>query len=126
MKAADVMVTNVITVGPDACVQDVARILLDSRISGVPVVGSDGKLLGMVSEGDLMRRVEAGTGRRRPWWLAIFTGRETLASEFVKEHSRRVTDVMNSKRGDRDVRYSAFDHRESAGEECHQAGAHRG
>jgi len=41
-----------------------------------------------------MRRVEAGTGRRRPWWLAIFTGRETLASEFVREHSRRVTDVM--------------------------------
>ena len=94
MKAADVMVTNVITVGPDACVQDVARILLEFRISGVPVVGSDGKLLGMVSEGDLMHRVEAGTGRRRPWWLAIFTGRETLASEFVKEHSRRVTDVM--------------------------------
>ena len=125
MKAADVMVTNVITVGPDACVQDVARILLDSRISGVPVVGSDGKLLGMVSEGDLMRRVEAGTGRRRPWWLAIFTGRETLASEFIKEHSRRVTDVMNSKRGHRDVRHSAFDHREFAGEECHQAGAHR-
>ena len=126
MKAADVMVTNVITVGPDACVQDVARILLDSRISGVPVVGSDGKLRGMVSEGDLMRRVEAGTGRRRPWWLAILTGREALASEFIKEHSRRVTDVMNSKRCDRDARHSAFDHRESAGEECHQAGAHRG
>jgi CBS domain-containing protein len=94
MKAADVMVTNVITVGPDACVQDVARILLDSRISGVPVVESNGKLLGIVSEGDLMRRAEAGTGRRRPWWLAILTGREALASEFVKEHSRRVTDVM--------------------------------
>ena len=94
MKAADVMVTNVITVGPDACVQDVARILLSSRISGVPVVGSDGRLLGMVSEGDLLRRVEAGTGRRRPWWLALLTGREVLASEFVREHSRRVTDVM--------------------------------
>jgi CBS domain-containing protein len=94
MKAADVMVTNVIAVGPDACVQDVARILLSSRISGVPVVGSDGKLLGMVSEGDLMRRVEAGTGRKRPWWLAILTGREVLASEFIKEHSRRIADVM--------------------------------
>ena len=94
MKAADVMVTNVIAVGPDACVQDVARILLSSRISAVPVVGSDGKLLGMVSEGDLMRRVEAGTGRKRPWWLAILTGREVLASEFIKEHSRRVADVM--------------------------------
>lgn len=94
MKAADVMVTNVVTVGPDACVQDVARTLLDSRISAVPVIGSDGKLLGIVSEGDLMRRVEAGTGRKRPWWLAILTGREVLASEFVKEHSRKVTDVM--------------------------------
>jgi CBS domain-containing protein len=94
MKAADVMVTNVITIGPDACVQDVARILLGSRISGVPVVGPDGRLLGIVSEGDLMRRVEAGTGRKRPWWLAMFTGREVLASEFIKEHSRNVTDVM--------------------------------
>lgn len=94
MKAADVMITNVIAVGPDACVQDVARILLDSRISAVPVIAADGKLLGIVSEGDLMRRAEAGTGRRRPWWLAILTGREVLANEYIREHSRRVTDVM--------------------------------
>src|SRR5262252_6923597 len=79
MKAADVMVTNVITVGPEASVQDLAQILLNARISGVPVVGPDGELLGIVSEGDLMRRAETGTGRRRPWWLALFTGRETLA-----------------------------------------------
>jgi CBS domain-containing protein len=94
MKAADVMVTNVITVGPDASVQEVARILLSSRISGVPVVGADGKLLGIVSEGDLMHRFEAGTGRKRRWWLAILTGREVLASEFVWENSRTDTDVM--------------------------------
>jgi CBS domain-containing protein len=94
MKAADVMVANVITVGSEATVQDVALILLSARISGVPVVGPKGELLGIVSEGDLMRRVEAGTGRRRPWWLAIFTGKEVLAAEFVKEHSRKVTDVM--------------------------------
>lgn len=94
MKAADVMVTNVITVGPEASVQDVAQILLSARISGVPVVDQNGELLGIVSEGDLMRRAESGTGRRRPWWLAIFTGKEALAAEFVKEHSRRVTDVM--------------------------------
>jgi CBS-domain-containing membrane protein len=50
--------------------------------------------VGIVSEGDLMRRVEAGTGRRRPWWLAILTGKDVLASEFVKEHSRKVADVM--------------------------------
>jgi CBS domain-containing protein len=94
MKAADVMVTNVITVGPDACVQDVAHVLLSARISGVPVVGPNGELLGIVSEGDLMRRVEAGTGRARPWWLALFTGKEVLAAEFIREHSRKVTDVM--------------------------------
>jgi CBS-domain-containing membrane protein len=94
MKAADVMVTNVITVGPDACVQDVAHVLLSARISGVPVVGPNGELLGIVSEGDLMRRVEAGTGRPRPWWLALFTGKEVLAAEFIREHSRKVTDVM--------------------------------
>jgi CBS domain-containing protein len=90
MKAADVMVRNVITVGPDACVQDVAHILLTARISGVPVVGANGELVGIVSEGDLMRRAEAGTGRRRPWWLAIFTGKEGLAMEFIREHSRKV------------------------------------
>jgi CBS domain-containing protein len=94
MKAADVMVTNVITVGPDARVEDVAQILLSARISGVPVVGPNGELLGIVSEGDLMRRVEAGTGRARPWWLALFIGQEGLAAEFIKEHSRKVTDVM--------------------------------
>src|SRR5262247_4080318 len=86
MKAADVMTTNVITA---ARVEDVAHILLTARISGVPVVGPNGELLGIVSEGDLMRRVEAGTGRRRPWWLAIFTGKEALAMKFIREHSRR-------------------------------------
>jgi CBS-domain-containing membrane protein len=94
MNASDVMVTNVITVGPEASVHDVARILLDARISGLPVVSKTGELLGIVSEGDLMHRVEAGTGRRRSWWLAAFFGKEALAAEFVKEHARRVTDVM--------------------------------
>jgi CBS domain-containing protein len=94
MNAVDVMVTKVITVGPDACVQDVAHILLTNRISAVPVIDANGKLLGIVSEGDLMRRAEAGTVRRRPWWLAALIGREAFAAEYVKEHSRKVTDVM--------------------------------
>jgi CBS domain-containing protein len=97
MNAADVMISNVITVGPEAFLQDVAQILLTNRISAVPVVGADGKILGIVSEGDLMRRAEAGTGRHRPWWLAMLTGREVLAAEYVKEHSRKVTDVMTRK-----------------------------
>ena len=94
MNAADVMVTNVITVGLDACLQDVAHLLLTNRISAVPVVDSDGKVVGIVSEGDLMRRAEAGTGRRRSWWLSLLTGKEVLAAQYVKEHSRKVADVM--------------------------------
>jgi CBS domain-containing protein len=95
MKAADVMTTNVFTVGPDASVQDVAVMLLANRISAVPVVGKSGELLGIVSEGDLMRRAEAGTGRRRTWWLAMLTSKQALAADYVMEHSRKVTDVMS-------------------------------
>jgi|SRR5262249_55110194 len=94
MNAADVMVTNVITVRPETSVQEVARVLLTNRISGAPVVDESGKLVGIVSEGDLMHRAEAGTERRRPWWLAILTGRDVLAAEYVREHSRKVADVM--------------------------------
>ena len=94
MRAADVMVTNVITVTPETSVQEVAGILLTNRISGVPVVATDGRMVGIVSEGDLIHRVEAGTGRRRSWWLAILTGRDLLAGEYVREHSRKVADVM--------------------------------
>jgi CBS domain-containing protein len=97
MKAADVMVTKVISVTPDVLVQDVAFILLSNRISAVPIVDDNGQLLGIVSEGDLMRRAEAGTGRHRPWWLAMLTGRDIRAVDYVKEHSRKITDVMTAK-----------------------------
>jgi CBS-domain-containing membrane protein len=94
MKAADVMVANVISVTPDVLVQDVAYILLSNRISAVPVIDDDGQLLGIVSEGDLMRRAEAGTGRHRSWWLAMLTRPEVLAADYVREHTRKITDVM--------------------------------
>ena len=68
MKAADVMVSDVVTVTPDRSVAEVAEILLRNRISGVPVVDAAGDLVGIVSEGDLIRRAEAGTERRRAWW----------------------------------------------------------
>jgi CBS domain-containing protein len=97
MNAADVMVTKVISVGPDICVQEAAKVMLTNGISAVPVVGKDGTLLGIVSEGDLVRRAEVGTGRHRPWWLAMLTGKEVLADEYVREHSRKVTDIMTRK-----------------------------
>ena len=94
MKAADVMVRRVITVGANASVQEVASVLLNDRISAVPVVSDDGTLVGIVSEGDLIRRPEAKTERHRSWWLDLFTPNETLAAEFAKSHARRTSDVM--------------------------------
>ena len=94
MRAYDVMVSDVITVKLNSNVQDVAELLLANRISAVPVIDDAGNLVGMVSEGDLLRRSEADTGHERSWWLRLLIGRETLAAEYVKEHSRRVADIM--------------------------------
>jgi CBS-domain-containing membrane protein len=96
MKAADVMVSNVITVGPEASVQAVANILITNRISAVPVVGKHGELVGIISEGDLIRRIETGTQHCRSWWLELLMGRTPLAAEYIKSHSRKVADVMTS------------------------------
>jgi CBS domain-containing protein len=94
MKAADVMVSAVISVRPNARVEEVAGILLANRISAVPVMDEEGELLGIVSEGDLMRRPEAGTERRRSWWLEHLMGKQVLAAEYVKSHSHKISDVM--------------------------------
>ena len=95
MNASDVMISNVITVGPNACVQDVAAVLLKNGISAVPVVDANGALLGIVSEGDLMQRPEGGTERRHSVWLELLTTSGALAQEYVKSHSRTVADVMS-------------------------------
>jgi len=94
MKARDVMVSPAITVAPSSLVREVAKLFLERRISAVPVVDEQGKLIGIVSEGDLMHRTEAGTERKRSWWLQGLTGDETLAAEYVKAHARKVADVM--------------------------------
>jgi CBS domain-containing protein len=94
MQAKDIMTRKVVTVTEDASVSDLAGVLLEHRISAVPVVDATGSLLGIVSEGDLMHRAEAGTGRRRSWWLSLFTDASVEAAQFVKEHSRRVGDIM--------------------------------
>jgi len=94
MKARDVMVAPVITVRASASVREVAETLLKRGISAVPVVNDQNQLVGIVSEGDLIHRSEAGTDRRRSWWLLGFVGDETLAAEYVKSHALRVADVM--------------------------------
>jgi CBS domain-containing protein len=94
MKARDVMVSPVITVKPSSSVKEVAKIFLERRISAAPVIDDQGKLVGIVSEGDLMHRAEAGTERHRSWWLQALTAEETLAAEYVKAYGRKVADVM--------------------------------
>jgi CBS-domain-containing membrane protein len=94
MIARDVMVTPVITIKSTSLVQDAAARMLQHHISGLPVVDEDGRIVGMVSEGDLLHRVEAGTERRRSWWLESWTPNTALAAEYVKAHSRKICDVM--------------------------------
>jgi CBS domain-containing protein len=94
MKARDVMVSPVITVMPSCSVKEVAQTLLKNHISGVPVVDDQGRVVGIVSEGDLLRRAEAGTEQRRSWWLRGLVEYETLAAEYIKANSRKVAEVM--------------------------------
>jgi CBS domain-containing protein len=97
MQARDLMVSPVVTVQPSASVKEVAKLLLEQGISAVPVVDDQGKLVGVVSEGDLLHRSEIGSERRRSWWLLGLTDEETLAAEYVKAHARKVADVMTRK-----------------------------
>jgi CBS domain-containing protein len=94
MNASDVMTPNVLSVPPDASVATVAQLMLEKRISGVPVIDERGKLAGIVSEGDFLRRAETGTARRRPRWIEFFMGPGRLSDEYVRVSGRTVSDVM--------------------------------
>jgi CBS domain-containing protein len=94
MKARDVMVSHVITVGPELDVKAVANTLVANGISAVPVVAIDGGIVGIISEGDLMRRAVSDTERKRSWWLETFSSAEQLMAEFVKAHGRKAKDLM--------------------------------
>lgn len=94
MQARDVMTTPVLTVTTDVTVREVARLLLERRISAVPVVDDKGILLGIVSEGDLIRRADSGTERHRSWWLGLVSDPEDDARSYLKSHGLRAGDVM--------------------------------
>ena len=95
MKAEDLMTTNVVTISEDTDVAEIARVLLENRVSALPVIDAVGKLPGIVSEGDLIRRTEAGTARpQRSWWLALVADPSREAADFVKSHGRHARDVM--------------------------------
>jgi CBS domain-containing protein len=94
MNASDVMTRNILSVRPDTTVAEAIRMMLDNRISGLPVIDEGGRLVGILTEGDLLRRGETGTERHRPRWLEFLMGPGRLAEEYVRTHGRRIAEVM--------------------------------
>jgi CBS domain-containing protein len=90
----DIMTINVISIGADESIAKAASLMLQNRISGLPVVDQEGELVGMVTEGDFLRRGELGAQRRRPKWLEFIVGPGKLAEDYVRASGRKVEDVM--------------------------------
>jgi CBS domain-containing protein len=96
MKAKDVMTQHVITITPDAPVLEALKLMLQNKISGLPVVDRNRNLVGIVTEGDFLRRAETGTERKRPRWVEFILGPGTLAKDYVHSHARRIDEVMTT------------------------------
>ena len=95
MKARDIMTRDVVTVGPNASVHEAAALMARHRISGIPVTAPGDRLLGIVSEGDLVERAEVGAGARGNGWLEDFSNPQAIADRYVKAHGGTVADVMS-------------------------------
>jgi CBS domain-containing protein len=96
MKAKDVMTPTVITIAPDASILEALRLMLQHRISGLPVVEKKGNLAGIVTEADFLRRAETGTERRRPRWVEFLLGPGPLAKDYVQTHARTINEIMTA------------------------------
>jgi CBS domain-containing protein len=96
MRAHQIMTRKVISVKPDTSIADAANIMLQQHISGLPVVNETGKLVGIISEGDFIRRAEIGTQRKRGPWLTFLVGPGRAATDYVHEQGRNVGEIMTS------------------------------
>jgi CBS domain-containing protein len=96
MRAHQIMTRSVITIAPDATVLEAAKTMLQHHVSGLPVVDAAGQLVGIVSEGDFIRRSEIGTQRKRGRWLKFLLGAGLTATDYVHEHGRKVSEVMTT------------------------------
>ncbi|MEI9806269.1 MAG: CBS domain-containing protein [Pseudolabrys sp.] len=94
MKAEDVMTRDVISIDPDATVLAAAQLMLQHRISGLPVIDKTGKLVGVLSEGDFLRRRETETQHRRSRWLEFIMGPGRMAAEYTHSHANKVSEAM--------------------------------
>jgi len=96
MKAQDVMVRDVVTVGPDTEVSEAVALLVKHDISAVPVLNGDDNLIGILSEADLLEREEIGAEHHHPWWIETLMPASKLAEEFAKAHGKKVSEVMST------------------------------
>lgn len=96
MNASDIMTKTVITGKPDTTVAQAAELMTQNRISAIPVLNTNGGILGIVSEGDLMRRVEGALDQTRSWWLSLFSGTRSSAKGFVLERGQHLKDIMTT------------------------------
>ncbi len=96
MKVKDVMTSPAVSITPDSSVLQAVRVMLQRHISGLPVVDKEGRLVGIVTEGDFLRRTETGTERRRPRWLEFLLGPGRLADEYTHSHGRKVYEIMTA------------------------------
>lgn len=96
MNVRKIMTAPVITIGPIASVFDLANLMVENHISGIPVVGESGKLVGIVTEGDLLRRYELSTEKRYPWWSQILCRESVLTDEYVRARAKTISDIMSA------------------------------
>lgn len=94
MQAKDIMSRDVVTVAPDDTILHAIRLMLQHKVSGLPVVDAGGNLAGIVTEGDFLRRIETETIRRRPRWVEFLMGPGPLADEYTRAAGRFVSEVM--------------------------------
>lgn len=96
MLAIDVMTPAVVTASPETTIPELCRLMLESRISALPIVDGKGEVVGLITEGDLLRRCESGTEKKRTAWAELFVSDSTLAAEYVKSHGRKAKDIMTT------------------------------
>ncbi len=94
MRAQQIMTQHVITIGADAPIAVAVDTMLRHHVGGLPVVDAGGDLIGIVSEGDFIRRAEIGTQRKRGRWLSFLVGADRIAADFVRSHGRKVGEIM--------------------------------
>ena len=104
MQAQDIMTKNVISAAADTTVEEVTALMMKNHISAVPILDTDGAIIGLVSEGDLMRRVEGSGKTNKSWWLSLFSVPDDTLTDFIAMRGRRAKDIMT-----RDVKIVAPD-----------------